>query len=39
VADGDSLTGGSGSGCRGGSLYITGTDAAGESTANLIASV
>jgi hypothetical protein len=36
MADGDCLTGGSGSGRCGGSLYITRTDATGKPTTNLL---
>jgi hypothetical protein len=39
MAHGDGLTGGPGGGRRGGSLYITGTDATGKPTANLLGSV
>ena len=39
MADGDGLTGGSGCGRCGGSLYITRTDATGKPTANLLGSV
>jgi hypothetical protein len=39
MADGDGLTGGSGSGRGGGSRHITCTDAANEPTANLIGNV
>jgi hypothetical protein len=39
VADGYGLTGGSGSGQCGGSFYITGSEATGESTANFLGSV
>jgi hypothetical protein len=39
VADGDGLTGGSGSGRCGGTLYLTRTDATGKPTANLVGSV
>jgi hypothetical protein len=39
VADGDGLTGGSGSGRCGGILYVTRTDATGKSTANFLGGV
>jgi hypothetical protein len=39
VADGYGLTGGSGGGSGCGSLYVTGSDASGESTADLLGSV
>jgi hypothetical protein len=39
MADGDGLTGGARSGRCGGSPYITCTDAAGKSTADLVGSI
>jgi hypothetical protein len=39
VADGYGLTGGSGSGQCGGSLYLTGRDTTGESTPDFLGSV
>jgi hypothetical protein len=39
MADGDGLTGGSGCGRCGGTLYITRTDATGKPAANLLGSV
>jgi len=39
VADGYGLTGGSGGGSGCGSLYVTGSNATGESTADLLGSV
>jgi len=39
MADGDGLTGGSGSGRCGGSLYLASTDAPTEPTTNLIGGV
>jgi hypothetical protein len=36
MADADGLAGGSGSGCRGGRLHITSTDATGKPTADLL---
>jgi hypothetical protein len=38
MADGDGLTGGAGSGRSGGSLHVTGPDATGKPTANLLGS-